>query len=197
MMRMNWFVWSSPAAFYPWAGRLAGVFAVMAALLAIAGLWVGLFVAPTDAVQGEAYRIIFIHVPAAWMAMFTYLVMAAWLAYLKSRLLLPEAPKVPEPAAASYADCLAACASASLAPQATLAPPVAAALLALWFLPRFCTFAHAASAEKHAFATRFVVTSSAFKSPSSAAEDAYVFAVERAVPKGVRALCLSDLHRSA
>jgi heme exporter protein C len=35
-------------------------------------------VAPTDATQGEAYRIIFIHVPAAWMSMFIYLVMAGW-----------------------------------------------------------------------------------------------------------------------
>ena len=34
--------------------------------------------APTDFQQGEAYRIIFIHVPAAWMSMFLYLVMAFW-----------------------------------------------------------------------------------------------------------------------
>ena len=54
-----------------------------------------------------------------------------------------------------------------------------------------CTFAYAAPAEKHAFATRFVVTSTAFKSPSSAAKDAYVLAVERTVPKGVRAPSLS------
>ena len=38
----------------------------------------GFVVAPTDAQQGEAYRIIFIHVPAAWMSMFIYLVMAFW-----------------------------------------------------------------------------------------------------------------------
>jgi heme exporter protein C len=36
------------------------------------------FVAPTDYKQGEGYRIIFIHVPASWMSMFTYLVMAFW-----------------------------------------------------------------------------------------------------------------------
>ena len=53
-------------------------FATLAALLAGAGLFVALFVAPTDATQGEAYRIIFIHVPAAWMSMFIYLVMACW-----------------------------------------------------------------------------------------------------------------------
>ena len=42
------------------------------------GSVVGLVVAPTDAQQGDAYRIIFIHVPAAWMSMFIYLVMAVW-----------------------------------------------------------------------------------------------------------------------
>jgi heme exporter protein C len=59
---------------------LARAFGIAAALLALAGLWIGLVVAPTDAQQGEAYRIIFIHVPAAWMSMFIYLVMAFWCA---------------------------------------------------------------------------------------------------------------------
>ncbi len=49
-------------------------------MLAAFGLYVGFFVAPTDATQGESYRIIFIHVPAAWMSMFLYLVMAFWAA---------------------------------------------------------------------------------------------------------------------
>ena len=44
------------------------------------GLYLGFFVAPTDFQQGESYRIIFIHVPAAWMSMFLYLVMAGWAA---------------------------------------------------------------------------------------------------------------------
>src|SRR5256885_13813450 len=51
-----------------------------AALLALAGLYIGFFIAPTDAQQGESYRIIFIHVPAAWMSMVVYLAMAAWAA---------------------------------------------------------------------------------------------------------------------
>jgi heme exporter protein C len=54
--------------------------AVGAAVFAAAGLYVGFLVAPTDAQQGEVYRIIFIHVPAAWMSMFLYLVMAFWAA---------------------------------------------------------------------------------------------------------------------
>jgi heme exporter protein C len=71
---------ASPQAFFPVAGKLIPWFAALAAALALAGLYVGFFVAPTDATQGEAYRIIFIHVPAAWMSMFIYLVMAGWAA---------------------------------------------------------------------------------------------------------------------
>jgi heme exporter protein C len=40
----------------------------------------GFFIAPTDAVQGEGYRIIFVHVPASWMSMLIYVVMAGWAA---------------------------------------------------------------------------------------------------------------------
>lgn len=42
----------------------------------IAGLYLGLFVAPPDYQQGESYRIIYIHVPSAWMSLFIYTVMA-------------------------------------------------------------------------------------------------------------------------
>ena len=73
---MKWFWYASPETFFPLAGRIAFGCGVAAALLAAAGLYVGFFVAPTDAQQGEVYRIIFIHVPAAWMSMFIYLVMA-------------------------------------------------------------------------------------------------------------------------
>jgi heme exporter protein C len=75
---MNLFKYSSPATFYPLAGKMIPWFAVAAAILAAVALYVGLFVAPTDAQQGEAYRIIFIHVPTAWMSMFIYIVMAFW-----------------------------------------------------------------------------------------------------------------------
>jgi len=77
-MTPNWYRYSSPATFYPLAGRMLPWFGSAAALLALAGIYVGLVVAPTDAQQGDAYRIIFIHVPAAWMSMFIYLVMAFW-----------------------------------------------------------------------------------------------------------------------
>ena len=77
---IRWFWFASPQTFLPLAGAIARWCALGAALLAAAGLYVGFFVAPTDAQQGEVYRIIFIHVPAAWMSMFLYLVMALWAA---------------------------------------------------------------------------------------------------------------------
>lgn len=79
-MAVNWFKYSSPAAFYPLAGQLIPWFTGGALVLTVIGLWIGFFVAPTDYQQGEAYRIIYIHVPAAWMSMFVYLVMAGYAA---------------------------------------------------------------------------------------------------------------------
>lgn len=77
---INWFKFSSPKAFYPLAGRLIPWFVAMAVILSIVGMYVGFFMAPTDAQQGEGYRIIFLHVPVSWMSMFVYLVMAFWAA---------------------------------------------------------------------------------------------------------------------
>ena len=53
-------------------------FSAIAILLIAVGLYMSFFVAPTDYKQGEGYRIIFVHVPAAWMSMFIYVVMALW-----------------------------------------------------------------------------------------------------------------------
>jgi heme exporter protein C len=78
LLNVNWFKFSSPSSFYPLAGRMVPWFFSVALLLGAAGLYVAFFVAPTDFQQGESYRIIFIHVPAAWMSMFIYLVMAGW-----------------------------------------------------------------------------------------------------------------------
>ena len=77
---INWFKYASPQSFYPIAGKMIPWFWALAALFGIAGLYIGFGVAPTDAQQGEGYRIIFLHVPAAWMSMFIYLVMAFWAA---------------------------------------------------------------------------------------------------------------------
>jgi heme exporter protein C len=77
-MKLFWY--ASPQTFFPVAGTIARVCWALAAVLTLAGLYIGFFVAPTDAQQGEAYRIIFIHVPAAWMSMLIYVVMAVWAA---------------------------------------------------------------------------------------------------------------------
>lgn len=58
------------------AGRLAPWLGAGCALAMLSGLWLGLVVAPADYEQGESYRIIYVHVPAAWMSMFVYVVMA-------------------------------------------------------------------------------------------------------------------------
>lgn len=73
-----WLYFSSPKNFYPLAGKLIPWFAAVAGILTLAGLYIGFFVAPPDYQQGESYRIIFIHVPAAWMSMFIYILMAVY-----------------------------------------------------------------------------------------------------------------------
>ena len=75
---VNWFQYAAPQRFYPLAGRMIPWFAAAAVLLGAVGLYLGLWLAPTDAQQGDSYRIIFVHVPAAWMSMVVYLAMAGW-----------------------------------------------------------------------------------------------------------------------
>ncbi len=77
---VNWFKFASPSNFYPLAGKLGLWSSLIAIVLIGVGLYMSFFVAPTDYKQGEGYRIIFVHVPAAWMSMFIYLVMAFWAA---------------------------------------------------------------------------------------------------------------------
>jgi heme exporter protein C len=79
-MQRRWTHYASPSTFYVLAGRMLPWCWAIAAVAAVAGLVVGLLVAPTDAQQGDAYRIIFVHVPAAWMSMIIYLAMAFWAA---------------------------------------------------------------------------------------------------------------------
>jgi heme exporter protein C len=78
--RINWFRYAAPQRFYSLAGAAVPWFSALAVVLAIAGLGVGLLIAPTDHQQGDAYRIIFIHVPASWMSMVIYVAMAFWAA---------------------------------------------------------------------------------------------------------------------
>ena len=77
---INWFKYASPQTFYPLAGKMIPWFWAFAALFGAAGLTIGFLLAPSDLQQGEGYRIIFLHVPASWMSMFIYLVIAFWAA---------------------------------------------------------------------------------------------------------------------
>ena len=67
----------SPPTFYRIAGALAPWCYGVALLLGLVALYGGLVLAPRDYQQGDAYRIIFIHVPCAWMSLFAYFFMAA------------------------------------------------------------------------------------------------------------------------
>lgn len=78
-MKINWFKYSAPAAFYPLVGKLIPFFMLVAIVLSVGGLYWGFFQTPdvlSD--QKQYYRIIFIHVPAAWMSMWLYAVMVGW-----------------------------------------------------------------------------------------------------------------------
>ncbi|MEI8402591.1 MAG: heme ABC transporter permease CcmC, partial [Alcaligenaceae bacterium] len=75
---LNVFRFSSAVKFYSVAGKLIPWAWLLCALFGVAGLWLSFFVAPADAVQGNGYRIIFVHVPASWMSMVVYVAMAGW-----------------------------------------------------------------------------------------------------------------------
>lgn len=77
---IQWLKFASPRNFYPLAGKMIPWFSWLAAILFAVGLYISFFVAPTDYQQGESYRIMFIHVPAAWMSMFIYVLMACYAA---------------------------------------------------------------------------------------------------------------------
>ncbi|MGZ9032540.1 MAG: heme ABC transporter permease, partial [Burkholderiaceae bacterium] len=57
--RIGLFWFASPQTFYPLAGRMVPLFAALAVVLGLIGLYIAFLVAPTDATQGESYRIIF------------------------------------------------------------------------------------------------------------------------------------------
>ena len=77
---INWFKYAAPQRFYALTGSLIPYCVAVAVIATIIGLTIGLLIAPSDHQQGESYRIIFIHVPAAWMSMIIYLAMAFWAA---------------------------------------------------------------------------------------------------------------------
>jgi len=68
--------YANPTVFLGIASRLIPVLSVLAAGLGAVGLWMVFFIAPADYQQGETVKIMYIHVPAAWLAMGCYSVMA-------------------------------------------------------------------------------------------------------------------------
>ena len=79
-MQFRLSTFAAPSRFYAAAGAWLPWCWAITLLFGVAGLVIGFAIAPTDFQQGDAYRIIFIHVPAAWMSMLIYLVMAFWAA---------------------------------------------------------------------------------------------------------------------
>jgi heme exporter protein C len=66
---------ANPTRFLALAGRVIPVLAVVTALLLVAGLWMS-FTAPADYQQGITVRIMYIHVPFAWLSMMCWGVMS-------------------------------------------------------------------------------------------------------------------------
>jgi heme exporter protein C len=62
----------SPIFCYRWIQRLWPVLAGFTLVLAVIGLVGGLFLAPPDYQQGQGFRIIYVHVPAAFLSLLTY-----------------------------------------------------------------------------------------------------------------------------
>ena len=66
----------SPREFYTISRYTTPIFGILFFGLTAIGSYLALFVAPADYQQGDSYRIIFVHVPAAWLSLFIYVVMA-------------------------------------------------------------------------------------------------------------------------
>ena len=69
---------SDPQSFYRMAGKVVPWLMGIALVLFVVGFYMGFFVCPIDAKQGNSYRFIFIHVSAAWLSMLLYVLMAVF-----------------------------------------------------------------------------------------------------------------------
>lgn len=76
----RWFALASPVTCDILAKRFIPWCATSAVLLLAIGTYRGLLVAPTDFQQGDAYRVLFVHVPAAWLGMLLYALLAGYAA---------------------------------------------------------------------------------------------------------------------
>ena len=69
--------YAAPLHFHRLSRKLSPWLFGLSAVLFVAGLVGGLVLAPADYQQGESFRIIYVHVPSAWLSMFCYMVMAS------------------------------------------------------------------------------------------------------------------------
>jgi len=76
-MPMAFIELANPSRFLDWSGRLLPFLWVATGVALGIGLYLSFFVAPPDYQQGETVRIMYIHVPSAWLAMFGYALMAS------------------------------------------------------------------------------------------------------------------------
>lgn len=67
---------ANPARFMAFSERLLWPLGVASFALIAAGLWYALVASPADYQQGESVRIMYVHVPMAWLGMLGYMVMA-------------------------------------------------------------------------------------------------------------------------
>lgn len=94
---------SNPERFMAFSRWAAPMFGVIAVVLGLAGLWLG-FSAPPDYQQGETVRIMFIHIPAAWMSEFVYacLAVASFLSLVFRHALADAAARAAAPLGAAF-----------------------------------------------------------------------------------------------
>lgn len=69
--------WGSFEYVYKKTGQYGRPLLTLAVMMLIAGLVWGLYLAPPDYQQSDAYRLIYVHVPGAWLSLFVYVTMAA------------------------------------------------------------------------------------------------------------------------
>ncbi len=67
---------ANPTRFLAFAGKVQPWLIAATAILLAAGLYLAFFASPPDYQQGDAVRIMYIHVPSAWLSMFGYGLMA-------------------------------------------------------------------------------------------------------------------------
>ena len=94
---------SNPERFMVFSRWAAPLFGAIAIILGAAGLWLG-FTAPEDYQQGDTVRVMFIHVPAAWLSMFAYICLgiASFLSLVFRHALADAAAKSAAPLGAGF-----------------------------------------------------------------------------------------------